>query len=208
MKRKMLISYTYDFIRILVTKVDDISDVILFGSVARGDFRDDSDVDIFVNVDVEYEKSTKKAVDEALNEFEVYAKRTWRLEGVDMPIKCIVGDINSGRWSELKREIISSGICLYGRYKELPEKLNHYFIFSFSFSDLRPNERVCVIRKLYGYSTKKNAKIYEHKGLLSVIKGDKLGPSILIVPFDGYKKLVEFFRKNRVTFNQKEIWSE
>lgn len=208
MKKEEVLPYVYDFIRILSGKAaGKIGDIILFGSVARGDFDKDSDIDIFVNVAGEIEKEMRKSVNDALNEFELYSERTWKLHGMDLPIKCVVGDINSPKWSELKREIISSGIVLYGRYNELPQNLKRCFIFSFSFSRLKPGDRARLIRKIYGYSSKKGRKTYQHTGILKELKGERLNPSVVMVPAEGYKKLFDFFRKSRISFRITEVWT-
>lgn len=208
MKKEDALSYVYDFVRILSSKMDgEIKDIILFGSVARGDFGKESDVDIFVNVPGNKEKEMQKLADDAQNEFEIYSKRTWKLRGIDLPVKCIVGDIDSPKWAELKREIISSGIIIYGRYKELPKKLRRYFIFSFRLSKLKSKDQVAVVRKIYGYSSKKGNKIYRQSGILKELGGERLNPSVILVPDSGYKKLFDFLNKNKVSFNEREMWT-
>lgn len=209
MKKEDALPYVYDFTRILAGKINGkAKGIILFGSVARGDFDRESDVDIFVNVPKSKTDAVQKAVDSARNEFEIYAERTWKLQGMDLPIKCIVGDIDSPRWSELKREIISSGISLYGKYKELPEGLKHYFIFSFNLARMKSKDMVATVRKIYGYSTKKGEKTYKHAGLLDDIGGEKMNPSVIMVPADSYKKVYDFFRTGKISFRVKEIWTE
>ncbi len=206
---KNMMPYVYDFIRILLGKTSgEERDIILFGSVARGDFDSESDVDIFVNVPENRAKAFQKIVESAQNEFEIYSRRTWKLKGVSMPIKCVVGDINSRKWAALKREIISSGIGLYGKYKELPQKLNRYFIFSFNLSNLKSKNRVSVIRKIYGYSLKKGRKTYKQTGFLDETGGEKLNPSVIIIPAESYKKVFDFFRKSRVSFRVREVWAD
>ncbi len=208
MKREYALCYVYDFVRILAGKAgDNVGDIILFGSVARGDFDKESDVDVFVNVSKNKEKAVQEAVNKAQNEFEVYSKRTWKLQGIDMPIKCIVGNIDSDRWSELKREIISSGISLYGRYRVFPGKLKHCFIFSFSLSGLEPGDRVSVVRKVYGYSTKKGEKTYTHSGILYDAGGEKVNPGVILVPAKCHKMFFDFFKKNGVSFRTREVWT-
>ena len=209
MKKEDALPYVYDFVRILVGKINGkAKDIILFGSVARGDFDRKSDVDIFVNVSKSKIGTVQKAVDSAQNEFELYAERTWKLQGADLPIKCIVGDIDSSRWSELKREIISSGISLYGKYKELPDELKHYFIFSFNLSKRESKDVVAAIRKIYGYSTKKGEKTYKHGGLLDNVGGEKMNPGVIMVPADSYKKVSDFFMTGKISFRVREIWTE
>lgn len=209
MIRNAVLSYVYDFVRILSEKAaDDIQDIILFGSVARGDFDMGSDVDIFVNVPSAREKSVEKRALEAQNEFELYSERTWKLRGINLPIRCIVGNLGSARWSELRREIISSGVSLYGPYKEIPKNLKHYFIFSFALGKLEDRESAAVLRKIYGYSTKKGSKTYAHKGILDEAGGTKLSPGVIIVPGAAYRQFVDSFTGSGVQFRIREVWMD
>lgn len=208
MKGEEALSYAYDFIRILAGKTGfKANDIILFGSVARGDFDRESDVDIFVNVPAGRAKSAQKAVNGAQNEFEIYSRRTWKLKGIDLPIKCVVGDLNSKKWSALRREIISSGISLYGKYKELPKGMKRFYIFSFSLAKLKHKNRVNAVRKIYGYSAGKGKKLYKQSGILDEVKGEKINPGVIMAPAEGHKRLFEFFKSKRVSFKIREVWT-
>lgn len=209
MKRNEVLSYVYDFARILMDDVsDEVNDIILFGSVARGNFDSESDVDIFVNVAKGKTKQIQAATDRAIKEFEIHSLHNWKLKGINLPIRCIVGDLKSKKWSVLKREIISSGIDIYGRYKELPKGLKRYFIFSFTLAKLKYKNRVNVVRKLYGYSTRKGKKLYAQAGILKKLGGEKLNPSVVLVPAESYKTLYEFFRSYGANFRVREAWME
>jgi predicted nucleotidyltransferase len=206
MKQHELLAYVYDYVRFLVDRSGsaDIDEIMLFGSVARGDWDATSDADLFVNT--KKVEDVQKVVDAALNEFEGSAMRNWELRGIKLPIKCIVGDIKSPRWAALKRDIISSSIMLFGRYRELPEGLQHNVVFSFSLAKLRPKNKVRFLRQLYGYSSKKVRKVYIHKGMLRDIDGAKLNPSTIAVPIASYQKMLSFFRKNQVPCRVREAW--
>ncbi len=207
MNKSDALSYVYDFIRVLIDKVgDEAEGIILFGSVARGDFDLESDVDIFVNVPERKTKSVQVAANKAVREFEIYALHNWKLRGMNLPIKCIVGDIDSKRWSALKRDIISSGISLYGNYRELPQGLKRYFVFSFTLAKLKHKNRVSAVRKLYGYSIKKGGKTYVKPGVLERLGGEKLNPGVVLVPSESYRRLHDFFRETGAAFTIKEAW--
>lgn len=209
MNKNEVLPYVYDFVRILVDKIgDEAKGIILFGSVARGNPDPESDVDVFVNVPERKAKVMQGVANKAVNEFEVYALRSWKLKGMNLPIRCIVGDINSKRWSALKREMISSGIVLYGNYMELPEGLKPRFIFSFTLARLKHNKRVSFVRKLYGHSTKVGLKTYAQKGILQKLGGEKLNPGIVLVPSESYREMHEFFKNGGATFKIREVWME
>ena len=61
LNKEELLAYTYNYLSYLFrSKTTLINQVILFGSVARGDFDENSDVDIFIDVDSKNEKEMNK----------------------------------------------------------------------------------------------------------------------------------------------------
>ncbi|MFH0836666.1 MAG: nucleotidyltransferase domain-containing protein [Candidatus Aenigmatarchaeota archaeon] len=208
MKRNEVIAYVYDFLHFLLDsskQQDSIDSIILFGSVARGDFDKQSDVDIFVNTK---DDALKKKVDHALNQFEKASEHSWDLRGIELPIKCIVGDLDSKAWSLIKREIISSGIVLYGSYHDVPKKMNHYALIMLDLSKLSPKKKVKVIRELYGYEIKQPKKLYKIQGIVETFGGVKLNPNTIIIPMKKYRVFYDFLSKNRLLFRIREVWME
>ena len=59
-KRNELIAYAMDFTAYLLSKLEGVDRIILHGSVARGDFDEESDVDLFVD-------SSKKNIDKKIS---------------------------------------------------------------------------------------------------------------------------------------------
>lgn len=207
MKKNEIIAYVYDFIHLMMDKSsihEKINDIILFGSVARGDFTDESDVDIFINT--EHQKEIEKSIREVLREFEIVSKHSWSLRKIDYPIKCVVGNIDSESWTSLKREIISSGIVLYSTYKEHPSGINHYSLITVNISKLAPKKKVKFVRKLYGYRIKKKKKVYSIKGMLDDVGGEKINPSTIIVPIKNHMKIQQFLIEWKVGSHVREIW--
>src|SRR3989338_9492108 len=94
------IAYAMDFASYLVSKVTSIDRVILYGSVARGDFDNKSDVDLFIDTrEKNIEKQIKKAEDGYLK---TEAYRRWSLKGYTYPFSFIIGRLDSSEWKELK----------------------------------------------------------------------------------------------------------
>src|SRR3989344_4048685 len=126
MERNKLIAFALNFASFLLEKMN-VNAIILFGSVAKNQFDDESDIDLFI----ETENKNKDKINSIL---ELYEKskdyETFKLLGIknDISIKC--GKLVE--WTELKRSIISGGIVLYGTYQSTPEKLNHKVLFLLS----------------------------------------------------------------------------
>ena len=72
MNKNEVLSYLYDFTRFLTANLKgELPEIILFGSIARGDFHKDSDIDLYI------ETSSKKEVN--LAEFEKKLSRKIQL---------------------------------------------------------------------------------------------------------------------------------
>ena len=210
MKKNELLSYTVDFLSLLYFKkefLDSVNAVVLFGSVARGNFDKKSDVDIFI--DVKNKDSIPKiqeSVNQVLGEFELKAKDVWHIRNIKNPIKPLVGTLDDERWSELKKELESYGTVLYGNFRRGGEGLDSYSLFEYSLKDFKQKERVALQRELLGYKSKKERKVYEHKGLIDDVGGKKLENNNVMVPSKAALSLQKFFTKNKVTPKIREIW--
>lgn len=206
MNKYELIAYSMDFCSFLLKSETgkDIDKIILFGSVARGDFDSESDIDIFIDTEKakETEASVKK-IQKAFEKSETYEK--WKLKGVKNPISAKIGKLEE--W-ELYRSVISVGILLYGKFEEMPKGAKYYSMLALDFSRMDRNRKIRVWRELYGYKQKIGKKIFVSKGLLENISGKKLERSIIAVPAENKRKILDFIRRNRVRYRIFEVWTD
>ncbi|MFH1774947.1 MAG: nucleotidyltransferase domain-containing protein [Methanobacteriota archaeon] len=199
-----LISYGMDFCSFLLRSDvgNRIDKVILFGSVVRGDFDEESDVDIFVDTKYKIEKEVEKV----LKSFEVSdINEKWRLKGVKNPLSVKVGNLE--KW-KLRRSVISDGIVLYGKYKEMPENVKYYLLLSLNFKGLNRNKQLSVWRRLYGYRQKIGSKTYVSKGLIGEINGKKIDRGVIVVPSENKDKIIDFLKENKIKHKIDEVWSD
>ena len=149
-ERESLISYAMSFASFLLdSKIGTkISKIILFGSVARGDFDEASDIDIFVDTNAKIEKDVDRLMTLFMSSKTYEA---WKLKGVKNDISVKTGYLE--KWS-LRREIISSGILLYGKYNELPKNAKYYEMIKIDLKKFKTSDQVRIWRKLYGYREK------------------------------------------------------
>ena len=120
--RNKLIAYAMHFASFLVEHGIKARKILLFGSVASGEFDKESDIDIFVDAD----KKEENDVTSSLRSFEKTFSGKWELKGVNNQLSVTVGDLNSKEWEDLRRAIQSYGIVLYGQYKEPPKNIQPY----------------------------------------------------------------------------------
>lgn len=195
-----MLAYIYDFLSILFDKVkerDKIRRIILFGSHARGNYRKDSDVDIFIDVLEKNKAEIQELVRESLNEFELKSSKTWKLRGINNPIMPITDDIDLEKWKELRIEISNYGLALYGEFTESSAKDKESVLIEYDLSRIKQKDKVGVLRRLYGYKIRKGKKLYIQKGIVEETGAEKISNSVLVKKRD-YLKVVELLRENKI----------
>tara|TARA_Y100000310_G_scaffold328561_1_gene396885 strand:- start:1640 stop:2260 length:621 start_codon:yes stop_codon:yes gene_type:complete len=200
-KRNELTSYALDFVSYLINKTDDIDRVILFGSVARGDFDEESDIDLFIDTK---NKNLEEKILKLKSSFEKTKKaREWELKGVTNSFSCMVGKLDGKDWKDLKRGMINNGMVLYGKYKAETEKIHQYTLFSFE--KIKPeSKRVGLYRKLFGFKIGKK----KYSGLVKKHNLIRLGKGNLAVPAAEVFRLKRFFKENKITVKLYDFWSD
>ena len=198
-KYKELIAYASAFVSFILPKVE-ADEIILFGSSARGEADKESDIDIFFNIRKE-ERNTKKIIKVELDKF--YKSRiyeTFKLKGISNLIKFEIGNLDD--W-KLKRSIISDGILVYGKYKEVPKDKRGFVHFY-----LNPIKIIAkrnkIIRELFGRTEKK----YARKGMVEIIGGKKISSSSFIVPIEKSNEISIFLNKEKAKYTLFEFWTD
>jgi predicted nucleotidyltransferase len=197
-----LVAYASAFSSFIIPKISGIKEIILFGSAARSEATKNSDIDIFI--DIENKKDENNARESATRELEKFYKskmaEMWILKGIKNPIKISIGKLDE--W-KLKRSVISDGICLYGKYKQMPEKLKGYALFNMNpIRDITKRNR--VIRKLFGREEKK----YFSEGVLKEISGKKLSASSFMVPIEHMHKIIKMLGQEKINYMFFEMWTD
>jgi len=201
--------YLFDYISILFESKEaknQIRGIILFGSAAAGEHDKDSDIDLFIDVPKGRAKTAEKTVREAEKRFHAASAGGWSLRGITLPIKTIVGDLNDSRWKDLKSEMLGTGITLYRKFEELPEKLRHLSLFTYSLNSLAQKEKMRLLRKLFGYKSSKEGKEYIQEGVVAGIGGKKLSSNSLLIPVEKSREIQKLFTSFSVTPEIREVW--
>ena len=131
-------------------------------------------------------------------------QRKWELKGLKHEISLKIGRLNE--W-DLKRSIISDGIILYGKFKEIPDKIKQYALLELSFNKFKREKKVSLWRKLYGYKQKTTRKEYETKGIINEIGAIRMEKGI-IVPTEKLNLIEDFLDKEKINYKIREIWSD
>jgi len=199
LKYKELVAYALSFVTFALPKIN-VDEIILFGSVARGEADEKSDIDLFFNIEKEDKKIKEKIKLELERFYKSKLAELWLLKGIKNPIKVEVGNLN--KW-KLKRSIISGGIVLYGKYQGIPEGKKGFVFFN-----LKPIKNIAkrnkIIRKLFG----RKEKGYDAKGILETLGGKKLSATCFLVPIEKTKEILQILNSEKIDFTFFELWSD
>jgi len=204
MNRENLIAYAVSFIAYIFSKEisKNIKKIIFFGSAARGDFDDSSDIDLFIESDSKFEKEFE-------NELSFFEKtdthKKWMPKGLKQKLSLKIGNIEE--WQSLKRSMISDGILLYGKFEQTPSQLKQYSLFELGFNKLSRNKKVVLWRQLYGHSQKVKGKVYSNKGKVYEFDGKRLEKGI-VIPAEKTREAVEFLKNKKIKYTIRDIWSD
>jgi len=186
------------FLKSIGRNIENIRNVILFGSVARGEAGKDSDVDIFVEVKKKnktFEKETGKIAEDFSKSREGLL---FRANNIDNKINVIVGKLDE--WKNLKKNIESTGILLYGKHNFGGGGDRKYAII---FWNAIKKNRGAFLNKLYGF----NAGGKKYIGLVENFGGRKLGKSSIMVPIEYREDIVQLLKKYGVNAKIVEVYA-
>lgn len=199
--RNELIGYALDFASYVIEKSEGINKIILFGSVARGDFDTKSDIDIFIDTT---HKKLDTQIPKLVESYYATSKaKTWNLKGIKREISCVVGELDSEEWKDLKRAIMNTGIVLYGKYHGAAEKVHQYLILS-SGPIRSESRRVSAHRSLYGFTVGK----IKYPGLVEKYHTVKLGTGCLLIPIEHALEMKKFFQERKIAVKLYDVWSD
>ena len=166
---------TYLLSKLTLEELKSIDNVVLFGSVARLTADNESDVDVFFDVDVSVKKQNqlKSKLNKILVDFYLTnIALDFKSKGIDNEISIKLGKLNE--WESLSQSISSYGIILYGKYSKEPKGLKAYTLLSWE----NPGKaKGALLNKLYGFK----ARNKEYPGMLKKYKGVKIGGGTILV---------------------------
>ena len=180
-----------------LSKVEDVKSVILYGSLARGEFTSRSDIDLFI---LTTEDKTQIEIHDKVIELEPEIDRNIQ---PTIRTSAELQKTDTG----LLQNIFQEGKILYLKEPyDIPSAIllqqKPYLIYSFQISSLPQKDKVRFNRQLY----EQKRKGYKYKGLLQEIGGQKLSAGCVMIPYEQKKKIEKFFKKFKVKFEQLKVW--
>ncbi len=186
--------------RLIEEALPSLMGVVLFGSLARGDYDRRSDIDFLLAFDEENPKRHMDMVAKIISELKPHREIR--------PVFSNLKDVDP----ELVKEIMKEGVVLFGKIVLSSEDvaLKSYRIISYDLSKVSSTIRARVARRIYGYESKKKIakgiKRYRYEGLKERKDCYILGRGVVALPqkdADGFK---EFLKRSHVAFKEYDAW--
>ncbi len=197
MDSKELIAYASAFVSFVLPKIE-VEEIILYGSVARKESSAESDIDLFFNVKKDIRREKINALMAKFLKSEV--QKVWKNKGIKNAIRVESGNLE--KW-KLKRSIISDGMLLYGKYKEIPKESTPFMLFTISvIKDITKRNRIA--RWLFG----RKENNYLVKGIVEEYGGKKLAPTSFIIPLAKAHEIIKKLSSEKVDSRFFEIWTD
>jgi len=178
-----------------ISKIEGVQAVVLYGSYARGDFTEGSDVDFLV---VFQDKSSLKKGWRTVTE--ITAKREIFVQAVTMTMDELMT-------SSLLSSILREGKMLYStKPLDLRERgrLKPYALITYDLSGMPPNRKVKCLQSLHGRRSGK----YTYEGRLTKLKGFSVGRNCLMIPLENMTELINFLEKEGAHYVIRYVWCD
>ncbi|MEK6927700.1 MAG: nucleotidyltransferase domain-containing protein [Nanoarchaeota archaeon] len=197
-----LISYAGDFVSFYVqnTKyLKVVRAIILFGSSARGEATDKSDVDIFIDV-ISPSKKIEEELEQIKNNFydSFKYKDYWKAFGITNDLHLIIDKLEN--W-KLKDSMLGNSIVLFKHFTPSLEKGKSKVILSWGNIKSESN-RVLLNKRFFGY----NHYGKRYSGLVEKYSGQKLGSNVIFVGIEYMNLFMQQFREFKISVKIKRVF--
>jgi predicted nucleotidyltransferase len=186
--------------RLLEDAPPELTSVVLFGSMARGDYDKGSDIDLLLVFEEENPKRHMDWVAGIITELRPHREIR--------PTFTNLKDVDPS----LVREVLREGRVLYGRVVMSPEGagLRAYKIISYDLRGASSTVRARVARRIYGYESEKEikgkVKKYTYEGLKSRKDCYVLGKGVVALPQEDAIGFIEFLKRSNVAYKEIDAW--
>lgn len=174
--------------------------VILYGSVARGEYDARSDVDLLMIFD---EEESREGAERKVSE--IVVRLGHRLEP-----QCYSLDGLKRADKSFLREVFRDSVQLYGVIK-IPSAstllgLRPVRIVRISVEELPGIKKIKFSQALYGRISRVGKKRYSYRGLLHELGGRRLGRGVIEVPENAWIELKSFLDGWKVWYKSEKVW--
>ncbi|MBW8002907.1 MAG: nucleotidyltransferase domain-containing protein [Planctomycetes bacterium] len=188
---------------------EEVSYILLFGSVARGDTDRRSDVDLLVVFDTDKDDFEDLEARNEVSELALDLEKEY-----DKNVQVIFTNRNFHGLDEyFIKEVMNGGILLYARSPRIEVKgleLEPYTLILYNLKKFSKKEKMKLKRLLYGHTTRKKVKGKTYKsekiGLVQQLDGKHLGAGVITVPQTKAQSLEKELEKLKLDYRRIDLW--
>ena len=194
MKEKALIDAAVS----VLTGMDSLQAIILFGSYAKGTETEKSDIDLLIVLDLENPEQALPEVIERLSEIDRKGKISPRVTNL------------TDYEPEFFLDVFRHGKILYGKAVLNGKKamLRPYRIVYYALAGLPASKKVLISKHIHGSEVLAGSKRYLYKGIKDMHGFEVLGRSAILVPEKDSEFFKGFLEENSVKYKEKKVWIE
>lgn len=188
-----------------LTRIPKLTTAILYGSAARGELTETSDIDLMLVFDVPHNPETG-------GELEV-AHRILGETKTERKLQIVATNLQQALEPDFLDNISREGTIIYGKPIILTTEnlqLKPYVIYTYSVANIPQIKKTMLQRALKGYKVTREikGKLYksEKNGLLKILGAKKLGKGVIMVPQENSKEIEKLFTQHDVKNTKMKIW--
>lgn len=192
-----MLSQVYEETEALASEIKGIEGVVaivLFGSYARKDFHEGSDVDLLVLF------KDKRALREGVERVsEITSKR-------GLLVQVVALTLEEFSKSNMLETVLREGKEYYAKMdlrRLMTPRLNPCALITYSTANLKPKDRVVFTQRLEGRGRGR----YKYSGLVQELGGYKVGRGVIMVPFASLEPLLDHFEKLSIQYVVRCVWT-
>ena len=188
-----------------ITRIPKLTTAILYGSAARGELTEASDIDLMLIFDVPHNPETGGELEDAHRILgEIKTERR---------LQIIATNLKQALDPDFLDNISREGLIIYGKPVILTTEnlqLKPYVIYTYTVKGLPQMKKSRLQRALKGYKVvrKLGGKVYksEKNGLLKTLQAKKLGKGVMMVPQENSKALEKLFTQHNIKHVKIKAW--
>ena len=188
-----------------ITRIPKLTTAILYGSAARGELTEASDIDLMLIFDVPHNPETG-------GELEVAHRILGEIK-TERRLQIIATNLKQALDPDFLDNISREGLIIYGKPVILTTEnlqLKPYVIYTYTVKGLPQMKKSRLQRALKGYKVvrKLGGKVYksEKNGLLKTLQAKKLGKGVMMVPQENSKALEKLFTQHNIKHVKIKAW--
>jgi len=190
-------SQVYDRIEHVVAKIkriDGVVGIILFGSYARGDYDEGSDVDLLaIFGDKNALRQGSKELYSAASESDLFLQI----------VSLTVDELKSSNLLESAKREGKTYLANDDVKKLLDELHKAYALITFSSAKLSPKDKVVFTQELEGRGKGK----YTYEGWIQRLGGYKVGRGVMMIPVENLRTITQVLEQKSVDYVIRYVWA-